>query len=41
MKYVDGKRNIREIIEASGQRPEDVIGVIEPYKRMGYIKFKR
>ena len=41
MKYVDGKRNIREIIEASGQRPEDVIGVIEPYKRMGYIKFKK
>lgn len=39
--YVDGKRDIREIIKVSGQTPEDVIGVIEPYKRMGYIKFKK
>lgn len=38
--YIDGKRDIREIIRVSGQTPEDVIGVIEPYKRMGYIKFK-
>jgi len=39
--YIDGKRDIREIIRVSGQTPEDVIGVIEPYKRMGYIKFKK
>jgi len=41
LKYVDGKTTVGEIIKKSGQTPEDVIGVIEPYKRMGYIKFKK
>jgi len=41
LKLVDGRKTVGEIIKKSGQKPEDVIGVIEPYKRMGYIKFKK
>jgi len=32
---------VGEIIKKSGHPPEDVLGVIEPYKLMGYIKFKK
>ena len=41
LKLVDGRKTVGEIIKKSGHSPEDVIGVIEPYKLMGYIKFKR
>lgn len=40
LEYVDGKRTIGDIIKESGKSPEDVIGVIEPYKRTGHIKYK-
>lgn len=41
LKYVDGKMTIGEIIEKSGETPEDVMGIIQPYKRTGFIKFKK
>jgi len=41
LKLVDGRKTVGEIIKKSGQTPEDIIGVTEPYKIMGYIKFKK
>jgi len=41
LKCIDGRTTIGEIIKKSGQTPEDVIGVIVPYKRAGHIKFKK
>ncbi|MEA1993461.1 MAG: hypothetical protein U9N35_03580 [Euryarchaeota archaeon] len=40
LKYVDGKRTIKEIVEKSGKSPSDVIGVIEPYRRTGTLNLK-
>ncbi len=41
LQYVDGETTVGEIIKKSGHSPEDVLGVIEPYKLTGYIKFKK
>ncbi len=40
LKYVDGKRTMKEISKECGEPVEDVIGVIEPYRETGYIRYK-